>query len=272
MKKVKFKRKSKRIFFSTRIILLILLAIIVSISSAYALLSEKLTITGHINGEMVYTYYFLKPTNWNGSNLKAHIWGDDGTSSTEWPGKSMQYAGTLNGQSVYKVTVTSADPYYSTHKHIIFDDKVNGSDDNDHQTLDISLNPLKNNNQIFNTNLHHTSGTKRIFIRAPKTWNSLNVHLWNGSASDTVWPGISAQKLSEEGYYIEIDPSYKNIIFNYNGSIQTSNLDVPAEQDATFDFRDGTSYSGHGVSGGYYAYGDWADYISNPSFSPSHSH
>ena len=205
MKKVKFKRKSKRIFFSTRIILLILLAIIVSISSAYALLSEKLTITGHINGEMVYTYYFLKPTNWNGSNLKAHIWGDDGTSSTEWPGKSMQYAGTLNGQSVYKVTVTSADPYYSTHKHIIFDDKVNGSDDNDHQTLDISLNPLKNNNQIFNTNLHHTSGTKRIFIRAPKTWNSLNVHLWNGSASDTVWPGISAQKLSEEGYYIEID-------------------------------------------------------------------
>ena len=49
MKKIKFKRKSKRIFFNKFFIIFVLIVFILSISSAYALLSEELTINGKVS-------------------------------------------------------------------------------------------------------------------------------------------------------------------------------------------------------------------------------
>lgn len=74
MKKIKFKRKQKRIFFSTSFIAFLLIMIILTTSSAYALLKEKLHINGTVSGKLIYTYYFEKPDSWDGSNMYAHIW------------------------------------------------------------------------------------------------------------------------------------------------------------------------------------------------------
>ena len=63
MRKIKFKKKTNKVFFSTRFFILIFIAIIVFTSSAYAVLNETLTLTGRISGQTVYTYYFEKYDN-----------------------------------------------------------------------------------------------------------------------------------------------------------------------------------------------------------------
>lgn len=272
MKKVKIGR-TKKFFFSTRIIVLIALLSILAMSSAYALFSETLNLSGNVSGDFVYTYYFLKPSTWSSTGtMHAYIWGNDGTPKSDWPGKDMKFVEDYEGGGqIYKVEIKNTDAYYNTHNMIIF----NEIDENGnilHQTLDISVSRSSNNNQLFNTVVHDTSGTKRIFIRTAKTWTKLNVYMWGNNGNNASWPGVEAIRIGDEGAYIEFPQNiYTKIIFNYNG-IQTTDLDIPDEQDATFDYTNAQSYRGHWVSGGFYAYGHWVDYIDLPTPSMSHSY
>ena len=111
MKKEKFKLKSKRIFLSKYFVIFVLIIFMSFMGSAYAIFNQTLTINGTVNWNMVYTYYFEAPTNWNGSNIHAYLWNDAAQTKVDnWPGLSISSCGTSNsGKTVYKIeTYTSS--------------------------------------------------------------------------------------------------------------------------------------------------------------------
>ena len=236
MRKIKFKRKANKVFFSTRFFILIFIAIIVFTSSAYAVLNETLTINGTVSGQKVYTYYFEKPDGWDANNMHAHIWINGGI-GTEWPGPAMEYVTmSENNKPIYKIQVKKDAPVtgslYDNHNYIIF----NGGKGTGNQTIDIPLNKSENNNQLyyFTSGLYSSShpNTKRIAVKWGG-WSRVYIYMWydqggktyyykgnNTFAEGNNWPGIeiTANKLSNDVFYEEINksliPSGTKVIFN----------------------------------------------------------
>ena len=116
MRKIKFKRKSKKsILISTRFIAFFIIIVLLGLSSTYALFSDTLTITGTVTGELEYTYYFKKPDDWS-NTMYAYIWNENPFSEySGWYGENMTWD---NKQNAYKVTFPGSTP----HDHIIFND------------------------------------------------------------------------------------------------------------------------------------------------------
>lgn len=290
MRKIKFKRKTNKVFFSTRFFILIFIAIIVFTSSAYAVLNETLTLTGRISGQTVYTYYFEKPDDWDPNNIHAHIWINGGIGTT-WPGPAMDYVTTSsNGKRVYKIQVTVDDPVtgalYNDHNYIIF----NGGKGTGNQTADLPLDKSTMNNKLFTLSSTYSMthpNTKRLAVKW--SWTTVYAYIWYNDGStnyyyagnntfQTVnnWPGvdITANKLSNDVFYIELDksilPAGAKIIFG-NGAgggqstgNQTADLTIPDGDDLTWT---NASYWGETVSSG-----DWIDFIEYPTLFPSHTH
>lgn len=176
---------------------------------------------------------------------------------TTWPGMKMQH---VTG-SIYKVEVTSDMNFYLNHNYIIFNDHGN------YQTYDIPLNKSTNHNQIFKLENYANTEKKRIFVQVPSTWTKLYAYMWtDGVGSNAPWPGveITANKFSADGYFVEADNIYTMIIFN-NGTSQTADLTIPAEQDMTYKIGGSFWYK-------YYTYGSWHNYVQPKTILPSHPH
>ena len=277
MKKVKFKRKSKRIFLKKYFMIFVLFVFLFVMSSAYAIYSERLTVSGTVTGELIYTYYFEKPSNWRGEYLHAHVW-QNTSNGTTWPGLTM----TQVSGSVYKVEVTQDMSFYSNHAYIIFNDCAYSGDPNGTQTADIPLDRLQNNNQIFSLNTYSSTTKTRLFLKVSSNWTNMYAYMWGSGGENRAWPGVpfsemsgfSYQKISASVYELIFDNSeysqYQNIIFNRgSGSTKTKDLSFPPPgQDYTYDWVD----TGNNWVSGLYNFGYWSDYISYPSLTPSHSH
>lgn len=70
-----------------------------------------------------------------------------------------------------------------------------------------------------------------FFVNVPG-WDSLRVHLWDGTAAGTTWPGVEMTKLGDDdkinGYdvykYVAVEGAYTKCIFSNNGKNQTADL------------------------------------------------
>lgn len=257
MKKNNLRRKK---YFSIKFLLFAVLIIFIGMSSSYAIITQKLSIKGDISGEAVFTYYFNKPSDWNGSNMHAYIWVNNGGEIAAWPGLAMSYVTTNNSTDVYKIEVTSDMAYYTDHNFIIFNDGSN-------QTINIQLNRFENNNQIFTVG---GDSEKQILAWNRFTsWGDGNVYayLWNSSTGENIanWPGvdITSNIISENLYGIEIEKGkYDRIIFNINGN-NTKQTD-----DLTINFSDDERYDGswHSITAGH-----WSNYIQSSNLTSSHT-
>ena len=75
-----------------------------------------------------------------------------------------------------------------------------------------------------------------IYFVNKDSWSKVKVHLWNGTAAGTTWPGIDATKADFQlncldVYYVSAPAgSYKNCIFSNNGSNQTADLTWTADK------------------------------------------
>lgn len=235
MKREKFKRSYHKNIFSTHFFLLIFIAIIVFSSSAYAIFNEKLTISGTVTGQAVYTYYFERPSDW-GDTITAHVWTKGGSAGTSWTDRlPMSYIeNSSKGNPIYSVKITATDPktsaFYTSHDQIIFTDGSN-------QTVDILIDKTKHNNKLYTLSASYAEAnpTKKRLAVKWGAWSSVYAYIWyNNNGTDYYfdgtnfqatnnWPGIEItnNKLSNDVFYIEYDktvlPSGTKIIFN-NGN------------------------------------------------------
>lgn len=181
MKKEKFKLKSKRIFLSKYFVIFVLIIFMSFMGSAYAIFNQTLTINGTINWNMVYTYYFEAPSNWNGSNIHAYLWNDVSQTKVDtWPGLAISSCGTSNsGKTVYKIEISSTvnSGYYNfDYDHVIFNDGT-------YQTFDIALDKMANVNSLAVVEPTYSSSTeKRIFAKLPKSWTTMYAYVWNNAS------------------------------------------------------------------------------------------
>lgn len=249
MKKIKYKRKSKKNIFSTKSILLLLMITIICFASAYALYTESLIMQGNVSGDLIYTYYFKKPSTWTNSSTYAYIWYDNGsttTSSKSWPGYSMsKVTGTTD---IYKIEFDSSTNLFSTHNYIIFN---NGSGSGN-QTSDIPITPSRVNNKLFTVGSYSSSTNQRLSFTNSSGWNKVYAYLWSDSTtSNAAWPGveITSDKISSQTYYIEVPKNrYKYIIFNNgleNSALkQTADLPLPPDGDMLYSGNNAVLHSG----------------------------
>ena len=233
MKKEKFKIKSKKRVFGTKFITLLLVAVLLAISTTYAMFTERLTITGTVTGNLAeYTYYFRNSKNWSG-DIYAYVFNRSSSSDTgygSWPGTKMTYN---SSTGLYGVTFSGN----VSHNYIIF----NNGDGGGSQTDDIAIVPFNVNNSVFDpTGSYNRPGYQRLIFNTEGNWSTVYAYLYN-SDSDKLesWPGVRidrTNKLSNNYYFIETERNrYKYIIFN-NGNggdnNQTVNLVIPHLSDA----------------------------------------
>ena len=226
------------------------------------------------HGIATYTYYFKLPNGWRGNSLHAHIWNSKVESSsthvgTTWPGLAMKH---VDG-NIYKVEVTSDKNFYSTFDSIIFNDATSNSDSSAQQTMDISIDRTKNNNNLYTISSYSSQTQTRIFFKAPSSYSSVWAYMWyidnSGNAVyNAPWPGvdITNNKFSADGYYVIADNKYNQIIFSDHGSdsAKTPDLYIPSSQDMTYELGPGWKKD--------YTFGSWSEYITPETLSPSHSH
>lgn len=222
MRKEKFKRKSQKVFFSPRFILLMCIVIIVFTSSAYAIFTESLTITGTVTGQITYTYYFEKPSDW--STVNAYLWVEPSTSYSAWPGTAMTATGnnSTRGLPIYKIEIKPGEANYRQYEKIIFN---NG---NNIQTVNISL-TAQNNNQLY---YFPTTGTRRLifYTKNGEHGSQTYAYVWKqGGSALAGWPGTdvtSTYNSSNKTYYMDVTHDYNYFIVN-RGSGQWQSGDVP---------------------------------------------
>lgn len=73
-----------------------------------------------------------------------------------------------------------------------------------------------------------------IYVYAPD-WENVKMHGWEGTATDTAWPGVAMTEVEgKDGYWTidVVEGAYKNILFNTNeGNTKTVDLVCPAIDD-----------------------------------------
>ena len=89
------------------------------------------------------------------------------------------------------------------------------------------------------------TGTTTLYCAAPDTWTNANVYWWGSAGTNPSWPG-EAMTLGSDGlWYYAVPSDATNVIFN-NGSVQTSNLDMPADDNVQYNYEAG-SWSTYGA-------------------------
>ena len=174
--------------------ILMLFIFLITMSSAYAALNQELNVVGNVTASMVYTYCFEVPSGWNTSSMHAYLWKEGVTPAVAFPGVTMSSAGTSSsGKPVYKVEVSSTvntSAYYNlNYDHIIFTDKSSGSK----QTIDIPLDKIKQNNNLFVIGTYESSTKLRCFFQYDKDREiRIYAYMWNGATgqNNATWPGL----------------------------------------------------------------------------------
>ena len=102
--------------------------------------------------------------------------------------------------------------------------------------------------------------TITLYCVAPESWTKCNVYAWNDDGNNGDWPGVAMTKGDDGVWYAEVDAKYTKVIFNNGSGAQTSNLDMPTDENVQFT-----------VDGGWGPYGSVVEvevftiYVSVPS-------
>ena len=79
------------------------------------------------------------------------------------------------------------------------------------------------------------AGTTKLYCAAPSGWTNCNVYWWGSAGTNPGWPG-EAMTLGSDGlWYYEVPSDATNVIFN-NGSGQSADLDMPADDKVQFNY------------------------------------
>ena len=74
------------------------------------------------------------------------------------------------------------------------------------------------------------SGFRRIYLNNSNTYTEAYAYSWiNDNDSNAEWPGVAMNKLTSSDsdyYYVDVNSSYKYVIFNSKGEKQTSDLSI----------------------------------------------
>lgn len=74
------------------------------------------------------------------------------------------------------------------------------------------------------------SGFRRIYLNNSNTYTEAYAYSWiNDNDCNAEWPGVAMNKLTSSGsdyYYVDVNSSYKYVIFNSKGNSQTSDLTI----------------------------------------------
>ena len=73
------------------------------------------------------------------------------------------------------------------------------------------------------------SGFRRIYLNNSNTYKEAYAYSWvTDTDSNAEWPGVAMNKTSSDSnyYYVDVNSSYKYVIFNSNGNNQTSDLSI----------------------------------------------
>lgn len=74
------------------------------------------------------------------------------------------------------------------------------------------------------------SGFRRIYLNNSNTYKEAYAYSWiNDNDSNAEWPGVAMNKLTSSGsdyYYVDVNSSYKYVIFSSKGNSQTSDLTI----------------------------------------------
>lgn len=73
------------------------------------------------------------------------------------------------------------------------------------------------------------SGSRRIYLNNSNTYKDAYAYSWvTDTDSNAEWPGVAMSKTSSDSnyYYVDVNSSYKYVIFNSKGEKQTSDLSI----------------------------------------------
>ena len=73
------------------------------------------------------------------------------------------------------------------------------------------------------------SGSRRIYLNNSNTYKEAYAYSWiNNADSNAEWPGVAMNKTSSDSnyYYVDVNSSYKYVIFSSKGEKQTSDLSI----------------------------------------------
>lgn len=73
------------------------------------------------------------------------------------------------------------------------------------------------------------SGFRRIYLNNSNTYKEAYAYSWiNNTECNAEWPGAAMNKTSSDSdyYYVDVNSSYKNVIFSNKGETQTSDLGI----------------------------------------------
>lgn len=224
------------------------------------------------------TFYFEVPDSWIGNTVYCWMWGtdDDGNivnNATEYPGTAMTKVD--ESSNVYSYTLSTEDPNYELYTGVSFCTEeltkvpsTSNSYIRTNSTVDIKFS-TQNINQIFKVEPYSdpsNSNNIRVFfisyLDGTSSTSDRNAYVWNSSTEKASWPGEAMTKCSLNVYSYIVDRSqYQNIIFNISrGTVQTSDLTVPTEQDQTFLGYGSSKVSTDSDWGKYVSDGKWYDY------------
>jgi len=213
------------------------------------------------SGATDYTFYFVRPDGWSGSNVSIHVFRGN-TAYTTWnSSNSIMSQDSITG--LYTKTVSCA----NTPTGIVFYDKKNH-----YQTSDIT--------SVTNGNIYYTTGSnsrnmtgvnsgvsytsitstinstttdKTVYFVKPSTWGTPNAYAWFQLApneKNAAWSGVAMTQVSGNLYSYTYNKAYDRIIFN-DSSNQTANLTIEYDSSGNLVYNQYT-YDGSSGSWGTY--------------------
>ncbi|MBQ9319043.1 MAG: InlB B-repeat-containing protein [Bacilli bacterium] len=186
--------------------------------------------------------YFEKPDDWYG-DVYVYMFNSVDRSNVGWPPSSSYSTALVSGTSnVYYYVLSDND--MAAYDRVVFTNGQNidissGLNSNARQTVDTELKSHLYGKK-FTPSYYSGEGT-RVFFRSGSSWTP-HIHYWN-SNDGTVWPGPEfTEHINEDTYLYVIPAEYNKMIFNKGTGgtgNQTADLDVPSQQDMTYNLNSG---------------------------------
>ena len=208
--------------------------------------------------EPAYTYYFQLPPDWGSENVYAYMWGTYNgaeVKNTSWGSSDGKATCVDSTKKIYSYTLPTS-LAYETYGSNVFNNLLFYDGTNYKKSINFSINDTING-KIFVPEIYTGSGT-RVFSY---DFDPCYIYMWNSSGYKKKWPGEqlpSSNNISDAGYYVILDGTYPNFIFNKNQSgKQTDDLTIPSYQDLTYSKSYGAKWSRIYYHGTWHNYSTW---------------
>lgn len=186
--------------------------------------------------------YFEKPSDWYG-DVYVYFFNSNNSNQSGWPPSNTYKISLVDGTTnIYSYVLSDSE--MESYDKVVFTngqniDNSSGLNGNARQTVDTELTSQLYGKK-FTPIIYSGEGT-RVFFRSGSNWIP-HIHYWN-STTGTEWPGPEfTEHINKETYQYIIPPEYNKMIFNKGtggSGNQTADLDVPTDQDVTYNLTSG---------------------------------